>query len=42
MHHPSGSPDDDSGALFGLDALAPGPAVTEENAVCTLLGEHRR
>ncbi|MFI8888941.1 spore photoproduct lyase family protein [Streptomyces paradoxus] len=21
MHHPSGSPDDDSGALFGLDAL---------------------
>ncbi|MGW5613050.1 spore photoproduct lyase family protein [Streptomyces sp. NPDC003877] len=26
MHHPSGSPDDDSDALFGLDALAPGPA----------------
>ncbi|GAA2764337.1 spore photoproduct lyase family protein [Streptomyces paradoxus] len=27
MHHPSGSPDDDSGALFGLDALTPGPAA---------------
>ena len=27
MHHPSGSPDDESGALFGLDALTPGPAA---------------
>ncbi|MFI9615757.1 spore photoproduct lyase family protein [Streptomyces sp. NPDC052023] len=31
MHHPSGSPDDnDSGTLFGLDALGPGPAAADE------------
>ncbi|MGC0208687.1 spore photoproduct lyase family protein [Streptomyces levis] len=28
MHHPSGVPDDDSDALFGLDALGPEPAET--------------
>ncbi|EGX55360.1 lyase [Streptomyces zinciresistens K42] len=26
MHHPAGPPDDDSGTLFGLDALGPRPA----------------
>ncbi|MFG3721515.1 spore photoproduct lyase family protein [Streptomyces massasporeus] len=29
MHHPSGAPDDDSGALFGLDALTPGPDAAD-------------
>ncbi|MFF7721091.1 spore photoproduct lyase family protein [Streptomyces luteogriseus] len=29
MHHPSGGPDDDSGALFGLDALSPRPAAAD-------------
>ncbi|MFJ7292625.1 spore photoproduct lyase family protein [Streptomyces collinus] len=32
MHHPSGPPDDDSGTLFGLDALAPGPAAPGPSA----------
>ncbi|MFF7736451.1 spore photoproduct lyase family protein [Streptomyces sp. NPDC007984] len=30
MHHPSGAPADDSGALFGLDALTPGPDATAQ------------
>ncbi|MER5833423.1 spore photoproduct lyase family protein [Streptomyces sp. NPDC002130] len=29
MHHPSGSPDDDPDALFGLDALSPGPTAPD-------------
>ncbi|MEU9572531.1 hypothetical protein AB0D62_22225 [Streptomyces massasporeus] len=29
MHHPSGAPDDDSGALFGLDALTARPDAAD-------------
>ncbi|MGW7660438.1 spore photoproduct lyase family protein [Streptomyces sp. NPDC054756] len=32
MHHASGLPDDDSGTLFGLDALGPAPAPAERHS----------
>ncbi|MEV7454233.1 spore photoproduct lyase family protein, partial [Streptomyces nigra] len=32
MHHASGVPDDDSGTLFGLDALGPAPAPAERHS----------
>ncbi|KOX02235.1 radical SAM protein [Streptomyces sp. NRRL B-1140] len=32
MHHPSGSPGDDPDALFGLDALSPGPVPADRRS----------
>lgn len=42
MHHASGVPDDDSGTLFGLDALGPAPAPAERHSAFRISPGARR